>query len=292
MYSSGKQANAAVPPMVSAAAHESRRRRQAGVSARHREAERHRRSGCADAQCADRVRRSERGCRARRCSRKSAFAAGAAGRQGLGGQESARAEHRGRSIRRRCGRSASSEAMSPASASCWPNGPPEIVMAGAELNEALPFPGSSLEAHRGVGAESSRRRRLSRVQADAVRRALAGAGRRALRRQPRRQLFRLVGTRHHHVLDNGRPDSLRRRSASIITWSSEPDQKERVLETYVKLVTTQPPPPPTRGRGVGAAATTAAATAQLPQQQPQQPPTRGRGAAGAAPLLLLGAAAA
>ena len=35
---------------------------------------------------------------------------------------------------------------------------------------------------------------------------------------------------------------------------ARPEQKERVLETYVKLITTQPPPPPARGRRGGAAA--------------------------------------
>ena len=104
-------------------ARESRRRRQPGVSARHREIERHRRSGCADAQRADRhrpIRTAPSSSPGLPANLLSLLAL--PGRQGLGRQKSARAEHCRRAVRRKRAPIRSFERMSPASGSCWPSG--------------------------------------------------------------------------------------------------------------------------------------------------------------------------
>ena len=77
----------------------------------------------------------------------------------------------------------------------WPT---QIVMAGAELNEALPFPGSSLDAiaawapnHPVVDAY----RAFKPMPYDAPSQALAAV---LSHREPRGQLLRAVGTGHDH----------------------------------------------------------------------------------------------
>ncbi len=162
----------------------------------------------------------------------------------------------------------------------WPT---RIVMAGSELSDTLPFPGSSLEAiaawapnHPVVDAY----RAFKSMPYDAPSQALAAV---LYAVKPEDNYFDLSEPGTISILDNGRtrftPAPGGRHHYLIV----RPDQKERVLETYVKLITTQPPPPPARGRRGGQ---------QQQQQQQQQPPARGRGAAGVAPLALLGAIAA
>jgi mono/diheme cytochrome c family protein len=163
----------------------------------------------------------------------------------------------------------------------WPT---KIVMAGAELNEALPFPGSSLDTiaewapnHPVVDAY----RAFKPMPYDAPTQTLAAV---LSTVTPEENYFALSEPGTITILDNGRtrftpaPDG---RHHHLI---ARPEQRERVLDTYVKLITTQPPPPPARGRRGG----------QPPPPTPpaQTPPARGAGAAGAAPLFLLAATAA
>ena len=56
------------------------------------------------------------------------------------------------------------------------------------------------------------------------------------------------------ILENGRTRFTPSPGGRHHYLVARPEQKERVLETYVKLITTQPPPPPARGRRGGAAA--------------------------------------
>jgi mono/diheme cytochrome c family protein len=163
----------------------------------------------------------------------------------------------------------------------WPT---RIVMAGAELNEALPFPGSSLDAiaswapnHPVVDAY----RAFKPMPYDAPTQALAAV---LSTVKPEDNYFALSEPGTITVLDNGRTRFTPAADGRHHYLVAKPDQKERVLDTYVKLITTQPPPPPARGRRGG----------QPPAPTPpaETPPLRGRGAAGVAPFVLLAATAA
>ncbi len=106
-----------------------------------------------------------------------------------------------------------------------------------------------------MGAESSRGRCLPRAQADAVADAPSQALAAVLYTvTPEANDFSLSEPGTITILDNGRtrftPSPGGRHHYLIV----RPEQKERVLETYVKLITTQPPPPPARGRRAAAAA--------------------------------------
>ena len=133
----------------------------------------------------------------------------------------------------------------------WPG---RIVMAGAELNEALPFPTETLNAiaswapnHPVVdacragkpapgGAPSQTLAAvLYTVAPEANDFSLSEPGTLTILENGRTRFTSSAGGRHHYLI-------------------ARPEQKERVLETYVKLITTQPPPPPARGRRGGAAA--------------------------------------
>ena len=114
------------------------------------------------------------------------------------GQESARAEHCRRTIRRRCAPIRSFERMLPGFRKLLAEWPTRIVMAGAELNDALPFPGSSLDTiaawapnHPVVDAY----RAFKPMPYDAPSQALAAV---LYDREPRGQLLRALGTRHDH----------------------------------------------------------------------------------------------
>lgn len=166
----------------------------------------------------------------------------------------------------------------------WPT---RIVMAGTELNDALPFPGGSLDAvaswapnHPVVDAYRAHKS----MPYDAPTQALAAV---LSTVKPEDNYFGLSEPGTITVLDNGRTRFTPTPEGRHHYLIARPDQKERVLDTYVKLVTTQPPPPPMRGRRGGQPP-----PPQPPPQQtpPQTPPERGRGAA--APLILLAATAA
>jgi mono/diheme cytochrome c family protein len=135
----------------------------------------------------------------------------------------------------------------------WPT---RLVMAGTELNEALPFPGKSLEHgiawapnHPVVDAH----RALKPTPIELPSRALAAVLHAV---SPDEDYFQLSEPGTITVLDDGRtrftPSPVGRHHYLAV----KTDQKERVLETYVKMVTAPPPPRPGRGgprAGVGAA---------------------------------------
>ena len=147
----------------------------------------------------------------------------------------------------------------------WPT---RIVMAGGELNDALPFPGSSLDAiaawapnHPVVDAY----RAFKPMPYDAPTQTLAAV---LYAVHPEDNYFSLSEPGTITVLDNGRTRFTPSPGGKHQYLVARPDQKERVLETYVKIITTQPPPPPARGRRGG----------QPPQTPPpQNPPAPGRG---------------
>ena len=133
----------------------------------------------------------------------------------------------------------------------WPG---RIVMAGAELNEALPFPAETLDAiaawaphHPVVDAY----RALTPPPKAVPSRALASV---LYAVSPEDNYFALSEPGTITILDNGRTRFTASPAGTHHYLVHRPEQKERVLATYVKLVTTQPPPPPARGRRGGAAA--------------------------------------
>jgi mono/diheme cytochrome c family protein len=157
----------------------------------------------------------------------------------------------------------------------WPS---RIVMAGAELNDALVFPGSSLDAiaswaphHPVVDAY----RAFKSMPYDGPTQALAAV---LYAVQPEDNYFTLSEPGTVTVLDNGRTRFTPSPAGKHHYLIARPDQKERVLDTYVKIITAQPPPPPARGRRGG----------QPPQPPPPQtPPSRGTPPPAVLPLILL-----
>jgi len=133
----------------------------------------------------------------------------------------------------------------------WPT---RIVMAGLELNEALPFPGASLEAIRAWAPNHpvvDAYRAFKPMPYDGPSRALAAV---LYAVKPDDNYLTLSEPGTITVLDNGRTRFTPAPDGKHHYLMVKPDQKERVLETYVQLITTQPPPPPARGRRGGAAA--------------------------------------
>jgi hypothetical protein len=137
----------------------------------------------------------------------------------------------------------------------WP-GP--IVMAGAELSATLPFPGASVDTgftwapnHPVVDAY----RAFKRMPYDAPSRALAATLHAA---SPAERYFDLSEPGTITVLDDGRTRFMASPAGTHRYLIARPDQKERVLQTYVQLVSAEPPPRPGRSgatAGTGAALT-------------------------------------
>jgi hypothetical protein len=127
----------------------------------------------------------------------------------------------------------------------WPS---PIVMAGSELSEALPFPGASIESgtawaphHPIVDAY----RAFRPMPYDAPSRTLA-AVLHAVRADQTYFDLSLPGT--ITVADDGRTTFAPSVGGPHRYLVARPDQKERVLQAYVELVTAQPPPRPGRGQ--------------------------------------------
>jgi hypothetical protein len=168
----------------------------------------------------------------------------------------------------------------------WP-GP--VVMAGAELNEALPFPAGSLADiaswapnHPAVDAFQA----LSPVPDVAPSRALAAV----LHAVSPDDYFALSEPGTVTVLDDGRTRFTASPGGTHRYLMAKPDERAHVLETYVTMITSQPPPPPARGRRGGAPPPQPPAPARPPQTN--EAPGRKTGPASVLPMLLLGAAAA
>jgi hypothetical protein len=126
----------------------------------------------------------------------------------------------------------------------WPT---PVVMAGTELNEALPFPGTSLESGTAWAAHHP--------IVDAYR---------ALRPTPSHAPSRTLAATLHAIsidqtyFDLSPPGTIAVAHDGRTTFSpsangrhryliAKTDQKERVIQAYVELVTTQPAPRPSRG---------------------------------------------
>src|SRR5687768_10461597 len=133
----------------------------------------------------------------------------------------------------------------------WPG---RIVMAGTELNEALPFPAAALDS---IAAWASNHPVVDAVRAlkpppkDLPIQALAAV---LYAVHPEDNYFALSEPGTITIIDNGRTRFTASPGGRHHYLIARPEQKERVLDTYVKLITTQPPPPPARGRRGGAAA--------------------------------------
>ena len=137
--------------------------------------------------------------------------------------------------------------------------PAPIVMAGTELSEALPFPGASVDTgfrwapdHPVVDAY----RAFRTMPYDAPSRALAAVLHAA---SPAERYFDLSEPGTITVTDDGRTRFTPSPAGTHRHLIARPDQKERVLQAYVQLVSAQPPPRPGRG-GKPAAAAGAALT--------------------------------
>src|SRR5215203_1112410 len=127
----------------------------------------------------------------------------------------------------------------------WPT---RIVMAGAELNDALPFPGASLDAiaswapnHPVVDAYRAFKAGAYNAPSQALAAVLSAV-------HPDEGYFGVSEPGTITILDNGRTRFTPAPDGRHHYLLARPEQKTRVLETYVKLITTQPPPPPARGR--------------------------------------------
>jgi mono/diheme cytochrome c family protein len=133
----------------------------------------------------------------------------------------------------------------------WPG---RIVMAGAELNDALPFPAAALDSiapwaadHPVVDAVRALKPQPKELPTQTLGAVLYAV-------HPEDNYFALSEPGTITILDNGRTRFTASPGGRHHYLIARPEQKERVLETYVKLITTQPPPPPARGRRGGAAA--------------------------------------
>ena len=137
--------------------------------------------------------------------------------------------------------------------------PAPIVLAGAELSDALPFPGASIDTsfawapHHPV-ADAYRAFRT--MPYDAPSRALAAVLHAA---SPAERYFDLSEPGTITVADDGRTRFTPSPAGTHRYLIARPDQKERVLQAYVQLVAAEPPPRPGRG-GKPAAAAGAALT--------------------------------
>ncbi len=143
------------------------------------------------------------------------------------------------------------------------NWPTRIVFAGAELSDALPFPGRSLEGgiawaanHPVVDAYHA----FKPSPYDAPSRALAAV---LSAVSPDEGYFQLSEPGTITVLDDGRTRFTPSPAGKHYYLIAKTDQKERVLETYVKMVTAQPPPRPGRGGPRAGVRTAGAALAMI-----------------------------
>ena len=146
----------------------------------------------------------------------------------------------------------------------WPT---TIVMAGAELSDALPFPGASVETSFTWAAHHplvDAYRAFRAVPYDAPSRTLAAVLHAV---SPDDRYFELSEPGTITVTDEGRTRFTPSAAGTHRYLMVRPDQKERVIRTYVQLVSAQPPPRPGRGSkpaaAAGAALTVAASALAL-----------------------------
>ena len=131
----------------------------------------------------------------------------------------------------------------------WPS---PIVLAGTELSEALPFPGRVLEPgiawathHPIVDAyRAFRPTQLDAPQYEAPSRALAAVLHAV---SPDQSYFDVSPPGTITIADDGRTTFAPSPNGRHRYLIAKADQKERVLQVYVEMVTAQPPPRPGRG---------------------------------------------
>ena len=153
----------------------------------------------------------------------------------------------------RASRSRRSRATSPRRGSCSPSGRRRSSRSASEVGDALPYPGGEHREGLRVVARASGRRRVSRVQADAVRRAGAGAGGGALRRASGRRLLQAVRARARSACSTMAGRGSRRRPDGKHRYLIVgPGAEGRVIDA-VHGAWCPPPPAPRPGRGRGAA---------------------------------------
>lgn len=126
----------------------------------------------------------------------------------------------------------------------WPS---RLVMAGLELNEAVPFPGSSVDTSFAWALNhpvADAYRAFKPMPYDAPTRALAATLHAV---SPDEHFFQLSEPGTITVLDAGRTRFIASPAGKHHYLIAKPDQKERVQQTYVQMVAAQPPPRPARG---------------------------------------------
>jgi len=126
----------------------------------------------------------------------------------------------------------------------WPT---PIVIAGTELSEALPFPGSSLESRTAWAPNHpivDAYRAWRPMPYDAPSRTLAAVLHAV---SPDEPYFDLSPPGTITLADDGRTTFTSSPGGQHRYLIAKPDQKERVLQAYVETVTAQPPPRPARG---------------------------------------------
>jgi mono/diheme cytochrome c family protein len=125
----------------------------------------------------------------------------------------------------------------------WPT---PIVLGGLELDDTLRFPGTSVDtsfewaAHHPV---ADAYRAAGRMPYDASARACAAVLHAV---NPEDGAFTLSEPGEITVLDDGRTQFTASPTGRHRYLVARPDQKERILQTYVQLASAQPPPPPGR----------------------------------------------
>jgi hypothetical protein len=133
----------------------------------------------------------------------------------------------------------------------WPT---TVVVAGAELDEPFPFPGASVETSFAWAAHHpivDAYRAFRAVPYDAPSRTLAAM---LYAVGPDERYFDLSEPGTITVTDDGRTRFTPSPSGAHRYLIARPDQRERVIQTYVQLVSAQPPPRPGRGGRPTAAA--------------------------------------
>jgi hypothetical protein len=136
----------------------------------------------------------------------------------------------------------------------WPE---NVVFAGAEVGEALPFPGVSVDTNF-VWAPNhpiaDAYRAFKAMPYDASTRAMAAV---LYAAEPDENYFKLSEPGTVRIMDDGRTQFTPGAGGKHRYLIANPAQKDRVIEAYVKLASAQPPPPPAR-RGAPPAAKPAA----------------------------------
>jgi mono/diheme cytochrome c family protein len=126
----------------------------------------------------------------------------------------------------------------------WPS---RIVMAGLELSDALPYPGSSVETSFAWAPNhpvADAYRAFKPMPYDAPSRALAAVLHAV---SPEENFFQLSEPGTITILDDGQTRFTASAQGTHHYLIARPEQKARVLEAYVQGVSAQPPPRPVRG---------------------------------------------